>query len=163
MSNYGHILPCCHHLKQRLVMIHNEFLLWIIEYGVDVLMACFDSRSNTYLIYEAPKMILKGCDGIRKTNYGVEFQVLSYGPRSMITKMLYKLGDEVPKHTHDNEQSGYVLSGRYRIRFLGYDQVIGPGDSYSIPANIVHSLEIQEGGNVLDIFTPPRHDFLEGL
>jgi len=105
-------------------------------------------------------MIVNRCNGIRKTNYGVNFLVLAHGTQSMVTKMLYKQGDTVPKHAHPNEQSGYVLSGKYSIRFAGYNEEIGPGDSYSIPANIEHSLDVIEAGEVIDLFVPPRRDFL---
>ncbi len=105
-------------------------------------------------------MIVNRCNGIRKTNYGVNFLVLAYGAQSMVTKMLYKQGDAVPKHAHPNEQSGYVLSGQYRIGFSDYNREIGPGDSYSIPANIEHSLDIIVAGEVVDVFVPPRQDFL---
>ncbi len=105
-------------------------------------------------------MIVKSQNGKRKSFYGVNFVVLSHGPKSMITKMLYKLEDKVPFHSHPNEQSGYVLSGKYRIKFSEYDQKIGPGDSYSIPANVEHRIEIIEAGEVLDFFTPPREDYL---
>jgi quercetin dioxygenase-like cupin family protein len=105
-------------------------------------------------------MIVKSQDGKRKSFYGVGFIVLSHGPESMVTKMLYKLEDNVPFHSHPNEQSGYVLRGKYRIKFSEYDQEICPGDSYSIPANVEHSIEIIEAGEVLDFFTPPREDYL---
>ena len=105
-------------------------------------------------------MIVKSQDGKRKSFYGVDFIVLSNGPESMVTKMLYKLEDKVPFHSHPNEQSGYVLSGKYRIKFSEHDQEISPGDSYSIPANVEHSIEIIDAGEVLDFFTPPRQDYL---
>ena len=105
-------------------------------------------------------MIVTSKEGHRKNFYGVDLLVLSHGQTSMVTKMLYKRGDNVPSHKHPNEQSGYVLSGQYRIRFAGYDKVIGPGDSYSIPENVEHSIEIIEAGEVVDFFTPPRTDYL---
>lgn len=105
-------------------------------------------------------MIVTSQERKRKSFYGVDFLVLSHGPQSMVTKMLYKPEDTVPFHSHANEQSGYVLSGRYRIRFSGYDTEIGPGDSYSIPASVEHCIEIIEAGEVLDFFTPPREDYL---
>jgi quercetin dioxygenase-like cupin family protein len=78
----------------------------------------------------------------------------------MITKMLYKKEDNVPFHKHPNEQSGYVISGKYRIVFGDCDQVIEPGTTYSIPKNIEHRIEIIEPGEVLDFFSPPRADYL---
>ena len=105
-------------------------------------------------------MIVKSQDGKRNSFYGVDFIVLSHGSESMVTKMLYKIEDKVPFHSHPNEQSGYVLSGKYRIKFSEYDQEISAGDSYSIPANVEHSIEIIDAGEVLGVFTPPRADYL---
>jgi quercetin dioxygenase-like cupin family protein len=53
-----------------------------------------------------------------------------------------------------------VISGKYRLRFGEFDQEIVPGDSYSIPKNIEHSIEIIEAGEVIDCFSPPRQDYL---
>jgi quercetin dioxygenase-like cupin family protein len=77
----------------------------------------------------------------------------------MVTKMLYKTTDNVPKHSHPNEQNGYVVSGKYRLKFNDFDEILQVGDSYSIPANIEHSIEIIEAGEIVDVFTPIREDY----
>jgi quercetin dioxygenase-like cupin family protein len=105
-------------------------------------------------------MIVKSDDAQRRNFLRVDFVLLSHGPESMVTKMLYKKGDNPPLHKHPNEQSGYVISGSYRVIFGNNDQVIGPGDSYSIPRNVEHRIEIIEPGEVLDFFSPPRKDYL---
>ena len=105
-------------------------------------------------------MIVTADKGLKRSFLGVDFLVLSHGPDTMITKMLYKKEDDVPFHKHPNEQSGYVISGRYRIRFGNCDQIIGPGTTYSIPKNVEHRIEIIEPGEVLDFFSPPRADYL---
>ena len=105
-------------------------------------------------------MIVKSVDAQRRTFLRVDFVLLSHGTESMVTKMLYKKGDNPPLHKHPNEQSGYVISGSYRIVFGNSDQVIGPGDSYSIPRDVEHRIEIIEPGEVLDFFSPPRKDYL---
>jgi quercetin dioxygenase-like cupin family protein len=105
-------------------------------------------------------MIVKSDDAQRRSFLGVNFVLLSHGPESMVTKMLYKKGDNPPLHKHPNEQSGYVISGSYRIIFGDDDQVVGPGDSYSIPRDVEHRIEIIEPGEVLDFFSPPRKDYL---
>ena len=106
-------------------------------------------------------MIVAGNDGeLKRSSLGVDFVLLVHGPKSMVTKMLYKQGDAVPSHKHANEQSGYVISGRYRIRFAEFDREIGPGDSYMIPENVAHVIEVIEPGEVLDFFAPPRVDYL---
>lgn len=91
---------------------------------------------------------------------GVSFDVLAVGEKSMVTKMNYKVGDRVPPHAHPNEQSGYVISGKYRIVYQEEDEILTSGDSYSIPENIVHTWEVIEGGEVIDVFTPFRTDYL---
>jgi len=106
-------------------------------------------------------MILKSQEAKREIFLGVDLVVLSHGPESMVTKMLYKQSDKPPVHQHPNEQSGYVISGKYRISFGNIEQIIGPGDSYSIPRDTEHHIEIIEPGEVLDFFSPPRKDYLD--
>jgi quercetin dioxygenase-like cupin family protein len=105
-------------------------------------------------------MIVTSGDAQRRSFLGVDFVLLSHGPESMVTKMLYKKEDSPPLHRHPNEQSGYVISSRYRITIDHATHEIGPGDSYSIPRNVEHGIEIIEPGEVLDFFSPPRKDYL---
>ncbi|MFA6197358.1 MAG: cupin domain-containing protein [Sulfurimonas sp.] len=105
-------------------------------------------------------MIVKSNNAVKKSFLGVDFVVLSIGEKSMVTKMLYKLTDNVPKHSHPNEQSGYIVSGQYRLKFDTNDIILEVGDSYSIPANVEHSLEIITAGEIVDVFSPPRQDYL---
>ncbi len=105
-------------------------------------------------------MIVKKEDALKRTFYGVDFVLLTHGPKSMVTKMQYKETDKVPSHTHPNEQSGYVISGKYQLTFSNYDQVLEEGDTYTIPANVEHSIQIIVPGEVVDFFTPPREDYL---
>jgi len=105
-------------------------------------------------------MVVTSENAQRRNFLGVDFVLLSNGPESMVAKMLYKRGDNVPFHKHPNEQSGYVISGNYRIVFGDNDQLIGPGDSYTIPRDLEHRIEIIEPGEVLDVFSPPRMDYL---
>ncbi len=55
-------------------------------------------------------MIVKSNEAQRRSFLGVDFVLLSHGPESMVTKMLYKKGDKPPLHKHPNEQSGYPES-----------------------------------------------------
>ena len=91
---------------------------------------------------------------------GVSFEVLAVGEKSMLTKMNYKIDNNVPKHSHPNEQNGYVVSGEYMIEYGDVKEIIKQGDSYSISENIEHSLVVIKAGEVIDVFTPPREDYL---
>ena len=105
-------------------------------------------------------MIIKSNNTKFKEFKSVKFEVLATGEKSMITKMNYKIGDYVPMHSHPNEQSGYVISGEYLLKYGQVEETIKKGDSYSIPENIEHSLEVIIAGNIIDVFTPPREDYL---
>ncbi|MBW1714045.1 MAG: cupin domain-containing protein [Deltaproteobacteria bacterium] len=105
-------------------------------------------------------MIVKASQGQKRAFKGVEFDVLAVGLKSMVTKMRYDKGVSVPFHSHPNEQSGYVLFGEVRLRFGEYDEILKAGDSYSIPAEVEHSLEALEQSEAVDVFVPPREDYL---
>jgi hypothetical protein len=48
-------------------------------------------------------MIVKSNEVQRRSFLGVDFVLLSHGPESMVTKMLYKKEDHPPLHKHANE------------------------------------------------------------
>lgn len=105
-------------------------------------------------------MVTKSADAQPKEFKGVSFDVLAVGEKSMITKMNYKRGDYASIHSHPNEQSGYVISGKYSIVIGDNEELITSGDSYVIPGNIPHSVKVIQEGTIIDIFTPIRTDYL---
>lgn len=106
------------------------------------------------------KNVVKKENAVKKQFLGVNFEVLAIGKESMVTKMLFKASDFAPFHKHPNEQNGYVISGSYKLIFGNKEHIITSGDSYSIPANMEHSMEIIEPGEIIDVFTPIRQDYL---
>jgi len=105
-------------------------------------------------------MIVKSENAKNRQFKGVSFDVLAVGQKSMVTRMNYRVGDKVPLHSHPNEQSGYVISGKYRIKYQDINEILNSGDSYSVPENVEHSWEVLEDGEVIDTFIPPRQDYL---
>lgn len=105
-------------------------------------------------------MILKKQDAKKRKFKGISFELLAVSKNSMVTKMCYKIGEHIPFHRHPNEQSGYVDSGKIRLRFNKYDEILQAGDRYSIPENIQHAVDALEKSTVLDFFVPPREDYL---
>lgn len=106
------------------------------------------------------KYIVQKENSVKKQFLGDHFEVLAIGKESMVTKMLYKKSDSVPFHKHPNEQNGYVITGQYKLRYDQKEYILAKGDSYSIPANMEHAMEIIEAGEVIDVFTPVRQDYL---
>ena len=105
-------------------------------------------------------MITKKENAVKWQFMDVDFDVLAIGPKSMVTKMNFEAGDSVPFHSHPNEQSGYVVSGKYLLKLKDGVHFLTQGDSYAIPENTEHALEVIEKGNIIDFFTPPRQDYL---
>lgn len=77
----------------------------------------------------------------------------------MMTLMHYSPENVIPFHRHPNEQIGHVLSGRIRVRTRESQSELGAGDSYVVPADVAHSIEIIETAEELQVFTPPRPEF----
>ncbi len=105
-------------------------------------------------------MIVKSENANNRQFKGVSFDVLAIGQKSVVTRMNYTVGDKVPLHSHPNEQSGYVISERYRIKYQDINEILNSGDSYSVPENVEHSWEVLEDGEVIDTFIPTRQDYL---
>ena len=105
-------------------------------------------------------MIVKSAEARQKVFLGIAFDVLAAGKHTMVTRMRYESGAQIPGHHHPNEQAGYVISGRVRIRFGEYDEILEAGDTYVIPKDVVHTFDVFEAGEVLDVFCPPREDYL---
>lgn len=67
----------------------------------------------------------------------------------------------VPRHQHPHEQGGVVLEGALELTIGDETRMIRPGDAYAIPPNLPHSAKSSdEGCVVLDVFCPPREDYL---
>ena len=67
-----------------------------------------------------------------------------------------------PPHTHPHEQASYVAAGEIKL-FLDKKPVhLGPGDMFTVPANIPHAVQLlSEYVRLIDVFTPIREDFLK--
>ena len=85
------------------------------------------------------------------------------GDRMMLAHVYLKKGCIVPKHQHHNEQLTYILEGalRFHIGDDGTEEiVVGAGEVLHIPSNVWHQAEALEDTLDVDIFSPPREDWL---
>jgi quercetin dioxygenase-like cupin family protein len=85
------------------------------------------------------------------------------GDRVMLAHVYIKKGSVVPRHSHENEQITYILEGGLRF-WIGEDesQVIDvmAGEVLHIPSLVQHKAEALEDTLDVDIFSPPRQDWL---
>ncbi len=84
------------------------------------------------------------------------------GDRVMLSELVLKKGCIVPPHHHENEQVSYVLRGTLKFVVNGKEIILHTGDVLHIPSNVVHSAEALEDTLDLDVFSPPRQDWLDG-
>jgi len=84
------------------------------------------------------------------------------GDRSMLARIILRKGSIVPMHSHDNEQITYVLEGALKFVIEGKELIVRSGEVLVIPSNLPHSAEAIEDTVDLDIFCPPREDWIRG-
>ena len=85
--------------------------------------------------------------------------------RMMLAHVYLEKGCVVPRHSHENEQLTYILEGRLRF-WLGEDEStvvdVAAGEVLHIPPNLAHKAEALETTLDVDVFSPPRQDWLDG-
>ena len=94
---------------------------------------------------------------------GIDRRIIN-GDQMMLTHVYLKKGAVVPLHSHHNEQFTYVLEGvlRFWIGDEGSEPIdIRAGEVLHIPANVPHKAEALEDTLDVDIFSPPRQDWLD--
>ncbi len=87
---------------------------------------------------------------------------LIVGHEVMLARVLLKKGCIVPLHSHVNEQLSYILEGALKFWIDGREIVVHAGQVLTIPPNMPHKAEALEDTVDLDIFHPPRADWLSG-
>jgi len=78
----------------------------------------------------------------------------------MVARVLLKKGAIVPEHSHENEQVTYILEGALKFRLSGREVVVHAGEVLTIPPNMPHEAEAMADTVDLDVFTPPRADWI---
>jgi quercetin dioxygenase-like cupin family protein len=86
------------------------------------------------------------------------------GDRMMLAHVYLKKGAIVPQHSHENEQLTYILEGGLRF-WIGADESkvidVMAGEVLHIPSFVPHKAEALEDTLDVDVFSPPRQDWLD--
>ncbi len=87
-----------------------------------------------------------------------------HGAQSMLARLELKKGCLVPRHSHANEQITFILSGALLFRLGAEDtpqeQLVRAGETLVIPGGLPHSAEAVEDTVDIDVFAPPREDWI---
>jgi quercetin dioxygenase-like cupin family protein len=84
-----------------------------------------------------------------------------WGQQIMLARVLLKKGCIVPEHSHHNEQLTYILEGALKFWIDGKEIVVNAGETLCIPSNMPHKAEALEDTVDLDVFAPPRADWID--
>jgi len=84
------------------------------------------------------------------------------GDQVMLTHVYLKKGCIVPKHSHMNEQFTYILEGalKFFVGDKGEEIVVRAGEVLHLPGNVPHEAHALEDTLDVDVFSPPREDWL---
>ena len=87
---------------------------------------------------------------------------IAAGDQGMMVWWSMKAGAHAQAHKHPHEQIAYMLKGKMDFRLGNERRTCGPGDVVVIPGGVEHEAFFPEDTEVIDIFAPPREDFLAG-
>ena len=97
-------------------------------------------------------------------NPEISRQLIS-GERMMLAHVYLEKGCIVPQHSHENEQLTWIVEGGLRF-WLGEDESevldVLAGEVLHIPSHLPHKAQALETTLDVDIFCPPRQDWLDG-
>jgi quercetin dioxygenase-like cupin family protein len=68
-----------------------------------------------------------------------------------VAKYTYPPGTYFPDHTHSFDKKDTVLRGRFRLRLLGQEVILEPGDMIAVPANTIHNAEVVGDESVVSL------------
>jgi quercetin dioxygenase-like cupin family protein len=84
------------------------------------------------------------------------------GTKEMLVRWEFKKGAIAARHSHPHEQIVVMVQGKLRLIVGDAEAIMGRDDIVVIPPNVPHEAEALEDTVVIDIFSPPREDFLPG-
>lgn len=92
---------------------------------------------------------------------GVQRKVLAHNDNLMVCRLHFKKGAVGNLHKHPHEQCTYIISGKFEFDIGGKKMILQAGDSTYKEPDVIHGAVCLEEGELLDIFTPERKDFIK--
>ena len=90
----------------------------------------------------------------------VRRRIVQSGERLMVVEVQFTAPCDLPVHKHPHEQILYCLRGEVILTVDGVEHRIPAGGSMLLPGNVPHGARFEIDSTVLDVFSPPREDFL---
>jgi quercetin dioxygenase-like cupin family protein len=90
-------------------------------------------------------------------------EILFSSEKTMFLLVNLKAGQVVPEHRHPHEQMGVCLKGKAELVVGGKKFLVDSGSFYWMKPNEFHKVNVLESGTFLDVFSPPREDYLKKI
>jgi quercetin dioxygenase-like cupin family protein len=111
---------------------------------------------------ETPGMELFNWEQIREEHVGaLQTRKVIHTPKTTIVRLVSKSGVKVPWHQHPHEQVTILLAGCFRFEVDGKTAELRAGEVLRVPPDVPHEAEALEDSLTIEIFTPPREDWME--
>ncbi len=79
--------------------------------------------------------------------------------RTMMTRMEFEAGCEIPEHAHEHEQITLILDGEMEITVAGETRLLSQGEAVAVPSNVLHSARFPTATVAVDAWSPVRDDY----
>ena len=93
---------------------------------------------------------------------GLKRKIMGFNNQIMMVLVHFDKGGVGERHQHFHSQTSYVVSGRFEVHIDDEKKILEAGDGFFIPPNLIHGAVCLEEGELVDVFSPVREDFLEG-
>jgi quercetin dioxygenase-like cupin family protein len=91
---------------------------------------------------------------------GVARKTLAAGAHTLLAEFTLDKGSVLPPHSHPQEQTGYLVTGRIMLTIEGEAFDVCPGDAWTVPGGAEHSASALEDSVAVEVFSPVRTDYL---
>jgi len=88
-------------------------------------------------------------------------QIQGFDDKIMLVVADFKAGGVGDMHNHHHSQVTFVHSGEFKMTIGDQVKTIKEGDSYYIPPMVMHGCTCIKDGQLIDVFSPMREDFLD--
>lgn len=94
---------------------------------------------------------------------GMHRKFMGFDDEIMMVKVKFEKGGIGVRHAHVHSQTTYVVNGSFEVSIGDKKKILNEGDGFYIPPNIEHGAVCLEDGILIDVFSPIREDFMEGI
>ena len=110
------------------------------------------SSAQASVCHAAPTGYVRAIEGIRR-------KTMLNGAHTQLVEFKLAKDAVIPVHSHPQEQTGYLVSGRMILTIAGGDHEMRPGDSWTIPGGVEHGVKVLEDSVTIEVFSPAREDY----